>query len=116
MQKPSVQLIHADVDQEDAIAGQFAALTHDVIIHFADGLPIHENVTAGDAVAELDAAAGELYHLSVFDDDHAFFRDAKLHCQRAMALQLAQLTMDRHEVFWLDHVEEQLLLFLCCMT
>ena len=69
------------------------------MIDIADGLAVHKYITARDAFAEFDLAAGKFNHLSILHHNHIFLWYANLHCQRRVTRELPEFAMDGHEVF-----------------
>jgi hypothetical protein len=86
MQETPIKAVHADIDQEESVAGEFLTLTHDIVVNISDGLTIHEDIASRDALAKLDLAAGEFHDLSVLDNAHTIFLDANVDCQFSMSL------------------------------
>ena len=112
---PAGRFFQGQVDQDDAVAAERFALADHGGADIANPSAIHEDILARDALAQAHLPILELDHLAVLDHGDILGRDAHLAGQGSVLVQLAQLAVDRDEIFRADQVDEQLDLLLAGM-
>src|SRR5260370_653442 len=104
--------VDGDDGDDDAVFGEMLAVADDDFFDFLEGAGIDADASGGHGIAAASAILGEFEGVAVFENEDFAGNAAELISERGVAEEMAVFAMNGDEIFGLNELQDEFLLFL----